>query len=449
MGFAVALSGLTASAKDLAVTSNNIANGNTTGFKESRAEFADVYGASISGVTKTQAGAGVKVANVAQQFNQGNMNFTDNNLDLAISGQGFFSLAEDPSASKPTVFSRAGEFKLDKSGFVVSNQGEYLMSFKPNGTTVEEGFSEGVFQPLKLTASQGAPVATKSIAVSTNLDATEIEPVNFGIVAETPVDPSDPKSYNHTSSVTIYDSQGNSHIASTYFVTDRKSDGTGTPNQWQAFFFIDGIPFNTDGTRATVPDGTAVPPIAAVAHAPNTLTFDQAGELTTDPAKKSFIDIKSTDIDPGLNVADLNFTFDYGDTTQFSTSFSVKDLSQDGLPAGDLVGMDINDEGVVSAKFSNGGSDILGKIALTRFANPQGLSKSGDTAWRESTASGDAISGQPGSGSFGSINSGSLESSNVDLSKQLVHLIIAQQSYQANAQSITTEKTIMQTILNA
>ena len=449
MGFAVALSGLTASAKDLAVTSNNIANGNTTGFKESRAEFADVYASSISGVTKTQAGAGVRVANVAQQFNQGNMNFTDNNLDLAISGQGFFSLAEDPSASKPTVFSRAGEFKLDKNGFVVSNQGEFLMSFKPNGTTIEEGFSEGVFQPLKLTASQGAPVATTKIAVSTNLDATEIEPVNFGTLAETPVDPTDPRSYNHTSSVTIYDSQGNSHIASTYFVTDRKSDGTGTPNQWQAFFFIDGVPFNVDGTKATAADATAVPPVAGVNHIPNTLTFDESGELTTDPAKKSFVDIKSTDIDAGLNVADLNFTFDYGETTQFSTSFSVKDLSQDGLPAGDLIGMDINDEGVVSAKFSNGGSDILGKVALTRFANPQGLSKVGDTSWRESTASGDAISGQPGSGSFGIIQSGSLESSNVDLSKQLVHLIISQQAYQANAQSITTEKTIMQTILNA
>ncbi|MCK5831558.1 MAG: flagellar hook protein FlgE [Methylococcales bacterium] len=456
MGFSVALSGLSAASKDLAVTSNNIANANTTGFKESRAEFADVYAASVSGVTKTQAGAGVRVANVAQQFNQGNLNFTDNNLDLAISGEGFFSLAEDPAASKPTLFTRGGEFKLDKDGFVVSNQGDFLMSFKPNGTTVDEGFSEGVFQPLKITAAQGAPVATTKIEVSTNLDATEILPLNFpSITTGGFVDPADPKTYNHTSSVTIYDSQGNSHIASTYYVTNRESGGGGTANQWDAYFFIDGVPFNPDGSKAVLADPAAFPPIVANVHIPNTLNFDASGELITDvalggaPAKRSFVDIESTDIDPSLNVAKLSFTYDYGDTSQFSTNFSVKGLSQDGLPAGDLTGIEISDEGVVAAKFSNGGSDILGKVALTRFANPQGLTKKGDTAWRESTASGDGVPGQPGTGSFGIIQSGSLEASNVDLSEQLVQLIIAQQAYQANAQSITTEKTIMQTILNA
>lgn len=456
MGFSVALSGLNAASKDLAVTSNNIANANTVGFKESRAEFADVYAASVSGVTKTQAGAGVRVANVAQQFNQGNLNMTDNNLDLAVSGEGFFSLAEDPSASKPTLFTRGGEFKLDKDGFVVNNQGAFLMSFKPNGTTIDEGFSEGVFKPLKITAAQGAPVATTKIAISTNLDATEIKPVNFpSTTTGSVVDPTDPKTYNHTSSVTIYDSQGNSHIASTYYVTQKESGGGGAANEWDAYFFIDGVPFNPGGSKATLlADSTAVPPVA-VAHTPNTLRFDESGELVTDaalggsPAKRTFLSIESTDIDPSLNVAKLSFTFDYGDTSQFSTSFSVKGLSQDGLPAGDLTGIEISDEGVVAAKFSNGGSDILGKVALTRFANPQGLTKKGGTAWRESTASGDGIPGQPGTGSFGKIQSGSLEASNVDLSEQLVKLIIAQQAYQANAQSITTEKTIMQTILNA
>jgi len=456
MGFSVALSGLSAASKDLSVTGNNIANANTVGFKESRTEFADVYAASISGVSKTTAGAGVRTANVAQQFNQGNLNFTDNNLDLAISGQGFFSLAEDPASSKPTLFSRGGEFKLNKDGFVVNNQGSFLLSFKPNGTTVDEGFSEGVFQPLKITAAQGAPVATTKIAISTNVDATEILPVNFpSTTTASQVDPTDPKTYNHTSSVTIYDSQGNSHIASTYYVTNRESGGTGTANQWDAYFFIDGVPFNADGTKATLADPSTTPATAVLAHAPNKLNFDDSGELITDPAlggqpaKVAFGPIESTDIDPSLNVAKLSFTFDYGDTSQFSTSFSVKGLSQDGLPAGDLTGIDIDDEGVVAAKFSNGGSDILGKVALTRFANSQGLTKKGDTAWRESTASGDGVPGQPGTGSFGKIQSGSLEASNVDLSEQLVQLIIAQQAYQANAQSITTEKTIMQTILNA
>lgn len=223
MGFATALSGLNAASKDLQVTGNNIANANTTGFKKSRAEFADVYAASVSGVSSTQAGSGVRVANVAQQFNQGVLSFTDNNLDLAVSGQGFFSLATDPASPKPTLFSRAGEFKLDKDGFVVNNQGDFLMSFKPNGTTIDEGFSEGVFQPLKISAAQGAPQATSQVLAVVNLDATEIEPVNFDAALAIPVDPADAKTYNHSSSVTIYDSQGNSHIASMYYTTDKKA----------------------------------------------------------------------------------------------------------------------------------------------------------------------------------------------------------------------------------
>jgi len=194
------------------------------------------------------------------------------------------------------------------------------------------------------------------------------------------------------------------------------------------------------------PDGTAS---ALGAQVSTQLDFDNAGVLTAPIGQLPFGPFTSTDIDPALNVADLEFTFDLGETTQFSTSFSVQDLSQDGLPAGNLVGIDIDDQGVTTARFSNGGSEILGKVALTRFTNPQGLSKAGNTAWRESTASGAAVPGQPGSGSFGLIQSGALESSNVDLSEQLVHLIIAQQAYQANAQTITTEKTIMQTILNA
>jgi len=440
MGFSTALSGLNAAAKDLAVTGNNIANANTTGFKQSRAEFADVYAASISGVSKTQAGAGVRVTNVAQQFSQGNLNFTDNNLDLAISGQGFFSLSTDPASSKPTIYTRSGEFKLDKDGFVTNNQGNFLMAFSPNGTTIEEGFSEGVFKPLKINAAQGAPVATSKIETSVNLDATEIRPPNYvkQLPADltTPVDPTDSRTYNHTSSVSIFDSQGNSHIASMYYVADEDNS-----NEWMSYFFIDGVPFNENGSKAEA---------TVTRHEPIRLKFDSAGNLTfPDPAKKLFSGIDLANVDPSLNVASLDFSFDFGGTTQFSTNFSVQDLSQDGLPAGNLIGLDIDDKGVVSSRFSNGGSEILGKVALTRFANPQGLTKKGDTTWSESSASGQSVPGQPGTGSFGVIQSGALESSNVDISTQLVHLIIAQQAYQANAQTITTEKTIVQTILNA
>lgn len=445
MGFSTALSGLNAAAKDLQVTGNNIANANTTGFKQSRTEFVDVYAASVNGVSKTQAGAGVRVSNVAQQFNQGNLDFTENNLDLAISGEGFFSLAKDPAAPGPTLFTRAGEFKLDKDGFVVSNQGDFLMSFAPNGLTIDEGFSEGVFNPLKINSSQGAPVATTELAQSVNLDAEQVVPANApeNAADTTLVDPTDPQSYNHTSSISIYDSQGNSHIVSTYYVTDKKADGTGTANQWRAYLFIDGVAINAD---ATIPDAAATP---AVPHKSTSMTFDNTGKLLTPADVIPVGPILSTTIDPALTVAPFDFDLNLADSTQFSTGFSVLGLSQDGLPAGNLIGININDEGVVSTQFSNGGSEILGKIALTRFANPQGLTKVGDTSWRQSAASGEKVPGQPGTGSFGLIQSGALESSNVDISTQLVKLIIAQQAYQANAQTITTEKDIVQTILNA
>jgi len=442
MGFSTALSGLNAAAKDLQVTGNNVANANTTGFKESRAEFADVYAASITGVSKTQAGAGVGVASVAQQFNQGNLNFTNNNLDLAISGQGFFSLSANPAASKPDIFTRSGEFKLNKDGFVVNNQGNFLMSYAPNGTTIAEGFSQGVFKPLAITSTQGAPVATTKILTSVNLQASQFQPSSF---ATTGVVPNDPTTYNHTSSTTIYDSQGGSHIASTYYVTDRKPIGAtppGTSNQWESYLFIDGKAFNPDGTV----------PASASAQVSTQLTFNVDGTIASPTSAVTMGGTTGFDlslIDPSLSVKPLKFDFNFSDTSQVSAPFSVRNLSQDGLPAGTLTGIDVNKQGIVRAQFSNGGADILGQVALTRFSNPQGLTKNGDTAWKESIDSGTAVPGQAGSGSFGVLQSGALESSNVDLSAQLVHLIIAQQAYQANAKSITTEKTIIQTILNA
>jgi len=446
MGFSVALSGLNAAAKDLQVTGNNIANSNTTGFKESRTEFVDVYSASVYGVSKSQAGSGVRVANVAQQFNQGSSNFTNNNLDMAIAGEGFFSMSADPAATKPTVYTRAGEFKVNSEGYVVNNQDDYLMSFAPNGTTLAEGFTEGVFSPLQISSTQGAPAGTENITTEVNLNAQELKPLAFASV-----DPTDATTYNHTSSITIYDSQGNAHIASMYYVAQTVGDTpeTGTTNQWDAYFFIDGEAFDVDGTHHVAGD---------VTHAPTTLDFNTNGTLNTITTPAGVINspqtfdigpITSSDISASLDVDPLEFTYDFGGSTQFSSAFAVRDLAQDGLAVGTLTGIDIDDSGAVLARFSNGGIDVLGKVALTRFANSQGLAKVGDTSWKETVDSGEAISGQAGTGNFGLIQSGALEGSTVDLSEQLVHLIIAQQAYQANAQTITTEKTIVQTILNA
>jgi len=450
MGFSIALSGLNAASKDLQVTGNNIANSNTTGFKESRAEFTDVFSASAFGVGRTLAGSGVKVANVAQQFNQGATNFTNNNLDMAVAGEGFFSMAGDSTASKSTIYTRSGEFKVNNEGFIVNNQDNYLMSFAPNGTTVEEGFTEGVVSPLKISSTQGVPKSTESILTEVNLDSNELrsivhQPVFVG------VNPTDPTTYNHTSSITIYDSQGNAHIASMYYVANTIGDTpeTGIPNEWDAYFFIDGEAFDSTGQHYSDDAVTFPTALPMAQHIPEHVIFNTNGSIQAPNIALNFGPIASNDIDTSLEVDPLVFTYDLGESTQFSSDFSVKDLSQDGLAVGTLTGIDIDDSGAVLARFSNGGIDVLGKVALTRFANVQGLAKVGDTSWKETVDSGDAIAGQAGTGNFGLIQSGALEGSTVDLSEQLVHLIIAQQAYQANAQTITTEKTIVQTILNA
>jgi flagellar hook protein FlgE len=598
MGFATALSGLKAASTSLQVTGNNIANSQTTGFKESRAEFADVYASSIGGVAKTQPGAGVRVTEVAQQFNQGNIESTQNSLDLAVSGNGFFVMADkvnlpdkaNPNApvdpSVPTQYTRNGAFQLDNKGNVVNSQGKYLLAFAPNGTTAAAGFSVGVFRPLTIDTAQGLPNATSSVALKLNINGAAAIPT------ATIFDPKNPLSYNNTTSITTYDSQGNAHIASTYYVK------TPVANVWDAYLFLDGygittggqaappvvanpstvatpvntpgtpIPMSftstgllnevgvraaavatagmvaaatkaaTDATTASISSGlispagytpslaataladavvlsasasalalaassintvttpAGIPGLAATAKADAIAAAALAATYATDAAKVvsqgtadtaaaslaaylavaataqasvaaydtavagaaagaskvtkvDFGAIDLTNINPNISVAPMAFNVDFFGTTQFATPFSVNGLNQDGLPAGNLTGIDVDGTGVVFARYSNGGSKALGQVALARFQNNQALAKLGDTMWATTSNSGQPIYGAAGDNNFGSIQSSALEGSNVDLSSQLVKLIIAQQAYQANSQTITTEKTLLETILRA
>lgn len=425
MPFTTALSGLTAASNNLAVTGNNIANANTVGFKKSRSEFADVYASSLGGVSSTTAGAGVKVANVAQQFNQGNLSFTDNNLDLAISGEGFFTLAKSPSEVNDLSYTRAGEFKLDKEGYMVNNQGAALLVYRPNGTAVSDGFSVGVTQPVQINTLTGLPSATDSAEIVVNVDANAT-----AIPAATTFSTTNSNSYNSQTSVTVYDSLGSPHIMTTYF---RKTGA----NAWNIYHYM--------SEPATPDNKTLVPVTGGNADGSGLMTFDSGGKLT---APLNPFSLGSYTILPPTGAANINITsMSYAGSTQVQQKFSVNAMTQNGLPAGRLTGIDIDDEGVIFARFSNGGSQTVGKVALTRFPNTNGLAKLGDTAWGQSANSGEPIRGEAGSNNFGSIQSGALESSNVDLSAQLVNLIVAQQHYQANAQTITTENSIMQTIL--
>ena len=427
MGFSTALSGLSAASKNLAVTGNNIANANTTGFKKSRTEFADVYAASLGGVSSITAGSGVRVANVAQQFNQGNLNFTDNNLDLAISGEGFFTLSASPTDVNDRAYTRAGEFKLNKDGFIVNNQGQALLAYKPNGNTVADGFSTGVMQPIQINTIAGQPRATEELSVVVNLDASK------SAVAVSPFDKDNTNTYTSQTSATVYDSFGTSHIFTTYFAN--KGVVAGDPT-WEVYHYIDGNPVNLQSGAAF-----------------GELKFDAVGNLKAPVNGSGVVDglfnLAPYVITPATGASDIEIDkLSYFGSTQFNQKFSVNELSQNGLPAGQLTGIDIDDEGVLFARFSNGGSKTLGQVALSRFSNPQGLAKLGDTTWGQNTNSGDPVSGQPGSNNFGVIQSGSLEASNVELSSQLVNLIVAQQAYQANAKTITTENQIIQSILN-
>lgn len=455
MGFTTALSGLNAASTMLQTTGNNIANANTTGFKMSRSEFADVYAGSVAGVSKTTPGAGAAVANVQQSFGQGNMNLTGNAFDLAINGDGFFMLGQSVSNNQQQVFTRSGVFHADETGTVTTNNGQPLMVHQPNGTTVAQGFSSGVAKPLVISTASGLPQPTSKVTTSVTLDSRATIPVNpfvgpqtAGLFSNTGV--VDPTTFNNVSSVTAYDSLGNPHIIEQYYVK-----GSGDPavpdvvstNPWTVYTYIDGYPQQPASGPVGV-DGLPGPALVAPNPAVQTpagtrLDFSTTGTMIT-PAT---MPIKYDPIDRGSNVSPMTVALDLTGTTQFGSPFSVDTLNQDGFSVGRLTGLNVDSAGVVFAKYSNGSAKPMGQIILARFNDPGSLNKMGDTDWSETAASGVPLIGVGGIGSFGGIKSGALEASNVDLSKELVNLIVAQQAYQANAETIKTENQLTQTLL--
>ena len=404
MSFRISLSGMNAANSDLNVTSNNIANANTTGFKQSRAEFGDVFPVSAYGLSRNTIGAGVRLNQVAQQFDQGNVEFTGKALDLAISGQGFFTLSNQGSS----VYSRAGNFGADRDGYVVNPSGHRLQVYLPNASG--QGFDTGRMSDLQLATGDSPPRATADIELGSNLPADAAPPT----IA--PFDSTDPSSYNHTTSLTVYDSLGAPHTQSLYFVK------TANPNEWQVHTEIDG---NAVGAATTLQYSDT-----------GALASPNPGEFTL-PA-----------YDPANGAAPLALTVDVGNSTQYGESFGVSELVQDGHATGRLTGIEVSSTGVVSARYTNGVSNALGQVAMTNFANPQGLQPLGDNGWAETFESGQPRRGAAGNSEFGLVQGGALEASNVDLTAQLVNMITAQRNFQANAQMISTQDQITQTVIN-
>lgn len=414
MPFRIALSGLNAATADLKATGNNIANASTTGFKSSRTEFVDVFAVGYGGISSTAIGGGVRLAAVTQQFSQGNVDFTDNNLDLAVNGQGFFVLNDNGAR----VVTRAGAFSSDRDGYVVNSSGQRLQVFPATVAASGTTFDTGRLSDLQLSTNAGTPQATDEIVSSLNLDASESVP----LVA---FDPAVPASYNSSTSLTVYDSLGAQHAATQYFVK------TGA-NTWNVHLKIDN---------------------EMVAGSPASIAFTNQGAL--DIANSPGVDISglaamgpTTAISAVTGAAEIALSLDLSTVTQYGSPFAVSGLQQSGYATGRLSGIDIDAEGIVSARYTNGQSQTLGKVALANVANPQGLSPQGDTVWGETYGAGDLVLGEAGTSSFGLIQSGALESSNVDVAGELVNLITAQRNFQASAQVITTADTVTQTIIN-
>ena len=462
MSFNISLSGLSAMQKALDVTSNNIANVATTGFKASRAEFADVYTTSVMSNSRTTVGSGVQTAVISQQFAQGSIESTNNTLDLAISGEGFFVLnAED---SQENIYTRAGNFEIDENGNVITSSGYYLQVYDVNEDGTVKSMSLDSTRNLVIPAKAGSPTQTSRITSNMNLNAS-----NTVISSSTPspkpeiykFDPTDSSTYSASTSVVIYDSLGDAHSLSYYYIkTDEfhledKTIAPDSANTWNLYLFMDGKPLDVENgyeTYYTDPDsGTEYgnKPIKCAQ-----LQFDANGNLEE---KGTFPEmIKTVKLGDGVdgarilnNGADGTQQISLSNTlTQYAASFSVTQLTQNGSTVGQLTGLDIDGNGLVRATYSNGTSVKIGMVAMATFTNNQGLSKVGDTCWKESLTSGEAIPARAGVGTTGTIKSSALESSNVDLSASLVQLIMAQRNYQANSKSLEASSNIMQTILN-
>jgi flagellar hook protein FlgE len=417
MGFQQGLSGLNASSKSLEVIGNNIANANTYGAKSSRAEFADVYANAIGG-TRNAIGIGVSVAAVAQQFTQGNITGTDNPLDVAINGGGFFQV-RDPSGAM--TYSRNGQFKVDNAGFIVNNQGSHLMGFPADATGT---IIPGTATALQMPTAGITPQVTTGIQMEMNLDS------RAGVTLPTagaPIDFADPSTYNNATSQTVYDVKGQ-EVALTYYF---QKTGTDT---WNVYVAANGTPLATAG-------GNPAPS--------TTITFPSNGGTPTAPAGTVALDIPSVSNAVGaVTVPISGVALDLSGATQYGASFGVTDLQQDGYSAGQLIGAQIDANGVISARYSNGETRPAGQLELATFRNPQGLQPMGGNAWVVTAASGGPIVGTPGSGNLGVLQAGALEESNVDLTAELVNMIVAQRSYQANAQTIKTQDQILQAIVN-
>ena len=397
MGFSQALSGLNAAASSLDVQGNNIANSQTVGFKSSSAQFADVF-------ANSKIGLGTRMSTVLQDFGEGNLESTGRNLDLGISGEGFFRFSQNDQV----VYSRNGQLSMTSDGYLQNAQGARIMGFGANkeGEVLDGGQPE----VLQIGTAELGAQATGNASMVANLDSRvtddDVKQVEIGGTEQ---------DYHFSSNFTAYDTLGNPHVISVYF------EKNGAGSDWTARSAI--------GEESAGGDAT--------------LNFDVDGRLTEASAQSVPISF-----DPGNGAESLNFGIDVSEFTQFGNTSRTTDLQQDGYTSGAFVGISIEDDGTVMRNYSNEQSLAAGQIAMANFRNPEGLRPEGDNAWSATQASGQELVGAPGTGLLGSIESGAIEASNVYMARELVDMIVTQRAYQANSQTIKTQDEVLQTAIN-
>ncbi|HSD36466.1 MAG TPA: flagellar hook protein FlgE [Rhodocyclaceae bacterium] len=417
MAFQQGLSGLNAASKALDVISNNVANGSTVGYKMANAQFGDAFAAAMNGAAAgVQIGIGTSMSQVSQQFNQGNITPTNNPLDVAINGDGFF-IVQSPDASL-NGYSRNGQFDIDSRGYIVNATGYKLMGFLPGGGSTTAA-------PIQLSASNssltGAPKQTSTMSIGINLDSRNTAPVI------SPFDYTDPKTYNSSTASTSYDSLGNPHAVTMYFVRSSAAPAlAGAASRWDVYTSVD------NGAPSAVPTN---------------MEFNSAGTMVGTSAVNNYSMPVNFPVTTGAT-SPMAFNINFSGSTQYGSPFNVTTQNQDGYAPGTLSGITISKDGIVQGRYSNGQTTDIATIALATFSSPNGLLSMGSNLWAESAESGQVQLGAPGIGKRGLLQAGAVEESNVDLTAELVNMITQQRNYQANAQSIKTQDSVMQTLVN-
>jgi len=436
MGFQQGLSGLNATSQQLSVIGNNIANANTYGEKSSTAQFADLYANALSGSQANQAGIGTTIGAITQDFSQGSIVTTDKPLDLAINGGGFFVLK---STSGQTLYTRDGEFQVDKSGNVVNSAGQALYGYSANA---QGQIQQGALSTLQIPTAGINPKATANLSLQFNLNSSaSVTAPNAG--TGTGMNLTDSTTYNNATSITVYDSRGDAVPVTFYFqqAVDPSGQGNGV---WNVYATANG-----QTLAAESPDSSGNPTVPFT-----TITYPAAGGAPTfNPANAAGTDAPQMSIPASQNATTLATTLPIGPidvglatSTNNNSSFAVTSNTQDGYAPGSLTSVNISAQGVFQANYSNGQSKNTGQLVMANFPNLNGLQSVGGNAWASTFSAGTAVVGTPGTGNLGQVQASALESSNVNLTNELVSLVSAQRNYQANAQSIKTVDQDLQTL---